>query len=239
MRVGHVPSLEASLVSKSSCAVVLGHEHSSTLSVSSYTRPVLSTCVTTWHLKGEPWNITPDQVREVTWKVKSLAPTILEEESGPGGGASNAGGGAWGWRQRTDKRFWEVDLPAFIERCLSSSITDDEALSPIHELFLVSPPPAMHRIMKQLSCSRGCVSPLETATDGRKVVRFSRGWEYACTLSATVAVSVDSREVSVRFPHPANPSPREYSTSLMNRRGGGGSRRRKCLRRRTSSGHGW
>lgn len=72
----------------------------------------------------------------MTRTLKTLCSTILEEESAPKVGGAAVGSG--GWRQGRERRFWEVELPAFIERCLSSSITDEEALPPIHELFLVS-----------------------------------------------------------------------------------------------------
>lgn len=90
--------------------------------------------------KGDPWNVTPDQVREVTRNLKTLLPAILEEDNGTLGSTVGAGGSSgWvGWKQGPDNRFWEVELPASIERCLSSSITNDQALPPIHELLLVS-----------------------------------------------------------------------------------------------------
>lgn len=97
--------------------------------------------------KGSPWDVTPDQVRDVTHKVKSLLPGFLREEEGAGGGGGGAvdevsgsgGGGGQGQGQGHggEARFWEVDLPAFIERCLSCSINDVQALPYINRLFMV------------------------------------------------------------------------------------------------------
>lgn len=81
--------------------------------------------------QGDPWDVGPDQVREVTRNLKSLLRSFVQEDG-------DAGGGGMGGGQRLESRFWEVELPAFIERCLSSTIVDVEALPPIHELFMVS-----------------------------------------------------------------------------------------------------
>lgn len=110
--------------------------------------------------KGAPWDVTPDQVHDVTRKVKSLLPGFLREEEGAaagggggavdegpggsGGGGGGGGGQGQGQGQGGEARFWEVGLPAFIERCLSCSINDIQALPYINRLFMV-------RISKQAS----------------------------------------------------------------------------------------
>lgn len=86
--------------------------------------------------KGAPWNVTPEQVHEVTRNVKALAHGIVVEEKG--GASDGFGGGGQGQGQERDARFWEIDLPGFMERCLSSSINDLDALPFINNLFMVS-----------------------------------------------------------------------------------------------------
>lgn len=96
--------------------------------------------------QGAPWDVSPDLVREVTNRVKNL---LLDVSGGRGQGAGGAdedyagegGGGGqwqrqgrgWGW----ESRFWEVELPSFIERCLSSSIVNSKAIPFINNLFKV------------------------------------------------------------------------------------------------------
>lgn len=67
-------------------------------------------------------------------RVKELLPGVLREgeTGGPGDGY---GGGVQG--QGPETRLWEMDLPAFIERCLTSSISDPQALPVINDLFKV------------------------------------------------------------------------------------------------------
>lgn len=67
-------------------------------------------------------------------RVKELLPGVLREgeAGGPGDGY---GGGVQG--QGPETRLWEMDLPAFIERCLTSSISDPQALPVINDLFKV------------------------------------------------------------------------------------------------------
>ncbi|CAM9482017.1 unnamed protein product [Scytosiphon promiscuus] len=81
---------------------------------------------------GAPWAITPHEVRQVISRVKGLLPSVLREGEGgvPGEGYGGAGQG-----QGVEARLWEMDLPAFIERCLSSSVNDLEALPCINDLF--------------------------------------------------------------------------------------------------------
>ena len=104
--------------------------------------------------QGAPWDVSPEQVREVTNRVKSLLLDVSGREQGGGAGAGGAddddnavgagGGGAqwrrqgrgWGW----ESRFWEVELPSFIERCLSSSIVNPKSIPFINNLFKVSEP---------------------------------------------------------------------------------------------------
>lgn len=59
---------------------------------------------------------------------------MLKEGEGGGSGDGYGGGGAG---QAPETRLWEMDLPAFIERCLSSSFNDPQALPRIDELFKV------------------------------------------------------------------------------------------------------
>lgn len=87
--------------------------------------------------QGAPWGITADEVREIIRRVKRLLPGVLQE-GGAGGSGDGYGGGRQG--QRPETRLWEMDLPAFIERCLSSSISDPQALPRINELFKVRRP---------------------------------------------------------------------------------------------------
>lgn len=70
-------------------------------------------------------------MREVTQTLKNFLPGVAEQ--GQGGVGSGGRGG-----QGPESRFWEAELPAFIERCLSSSITYPQALPAINELFMVS-----------------------------------------------------------------------------------------------------
>ncbi|CAM9701683.1 unnamed protein product, partial [Hapterophycus canaliculatus] len=81
---------------------------------------------------GAPWGITPNEVRQVISRIKSILPSILRDGEGgvPGEGYGGAGQG-----QGVEARLWEMDLPAFIERCLSSSINDLQALPFINDLF--------------------------------------------------------------------------------------------------------
>eukprot|EP00903_Cladosiphon_okamuranus_P019913 g18301.t2 len=81
---------------------------------------------------GAPWGITPGEVREMIRRVKDLLPRVLREgeAGGPGDGY---GGGVQG--QGPETRLWEMDLPAFIERCLMSAISDPQALPVINDLF--------------------------------------------------------------------------------------------------------
>lgn len=67
-------------------------------------------------------------------RVKELLSGVLREgeAGGPGDGY---GGGVQG--QGPETRLWEMDLPAFIERCLTSSISDPQALPVINDLFKV------------------------------------------------------------------------------------------------------
>lgn len=53
-----------------------------------------------------------------------------------GSGDGYGGGGGQG-QHGPEARLWEIDLPAFIERCLSSSINDLQALPFINDLFKV------------------------------------------------------------------------------------------------------
>lgn len=60
---------------------------------------------------------------------------MLREGEGSSGDGYGGGGGQG--QQGPEARLWEVDLPAFIERCLSSSINDLQALPFINDLFKV------------------------------------------------------------------------------------------------------
>ncbi len=73
-------------------------------------------------------------MREITQRVKDLLPGVLREGEG---GAPGDGYGGGGQGQGPESRFWEMDLPAFLERCLSSSISDPQALPFINGLFQV------------------------------------------------------------------------------------------------------
>lgn len=101
--------------------------------------------------QGDPWDVTPEQVREVTHSVKKLLPGILREEergagdgfggTGGGGGGSAGGGGAGGGQKQgrgQEVSFWKIVLPSFIERCMSSTIVDLHALPFINNLLVVS-----------------------------------------------------------------------------------------------------
>eukprot|EP00752_Nemacystus_decipiens_P004045 g3704.t1 len=80
---------------------------------------------------GAPWGISADDVRRMINRVKELLPGVLRE--GETGGPGDGYGG--GVRQGPETRLWEMDLPAFIERCLTSSISDPQALPAINDLF--------------------------------------------------------------------------------------------------------
>lgn len=84
--------------------------------------------------QGAPWAITPNEVRQVISRVKGLLPWVLRDGEG---GAPGEGYGGAGQGQGVEARLWEMDLPAFIERCLSSSINDLQALPFINDLFKV------------------------------------------------------------------------------------------------------
>lgn len=87
--------------------------------------------------QGAPWDITSDEVRETIHRVKGVLPGVLQQ--GEGGGPGD-GYGAGRQGQGPEIRLWEIDLPVFIERCLSSSISDPQALPRIDELFKVRRP---------------------------------------------------------------------------------------------------
>ena len=74
----------------------------------------------------------------MTQRVKDLLPGVLREGEGGGPGDGYGGGGQG---QGPESRLWEMDLPAFLERCLSSSISDPQALPFINGLFQVGPCP--------------------------------------------------------------------------------------------------
>ncbi|CBJ30122.1 conserved unknown protein [Ectocarpus siliculosus] len=82
---------------------------------------------------GAPWGITPNEVRDVIRRVKGLLPEVLRE--GEVGSGDGYGGGGGQGQHGPEARLWEMDLPAFIERCLSSSINDLQALPFINDLF--------------------------------------------------------------------------------------------------------
>lgn len=67
----------------------------------------------------------------LTRGIKNIVPRIVRD-----GGGAGAGGGRGG--QGLESRFWEAEIPAFIERGMSSSITDPQALAAINDLFMVS-----------------------------------------------------------------------------------------------------
>lgn len=72
-------------------------------------------------------------MRALTRDVKNIVPRIVQDGGDGGSGGAGGGGG-----QASESRFWEAEIPAFIERCMSSSITDPQALPAINDLFMVS-----------------------------------------------------------------------------------------------------
>lgn len=94
-------------------------------------------CVPHLYTKGAPWEVNPDQVRAVKHALKGLLPGIVV---GDGDAEDDGAGGGGGSGKASENRFWEADLPAFIERSMSSAITDPQALPEINDLFMVSLP---------------------------------------------------------------------------------------------------
>lgn len=92
-------------------------------------------CVPRVYTKGAPWEVSPNQVRAVKHALKGLLPGIVV-----GGGDAEDGGAGGGGESgnASENRFWEAELPAFIERSMSSSITDPQALPEINDLFMVT-----------------------------------------------------------------------------------------------------